>query len=176
LTKEEAEDPDFYCLVCRGRPKEFITLPNCAQPHVYCINCANKLLQPPTLQRYGRYNYAAAARHQKKIRQLQESLAKKKQIQCVLCKSINLVDAGSGIDPLRRIRKRRKTSEQAQVQQVDPGICLEHNDAVIMFCTEYMQLMCPQCLMSDQHSKHQDSKHMVRKTITKLIIEMLYKL
>ena len=134
--QEEADaDPDFYCLVCRGRPTEFITLPNCSQPHVYCTACANKLLQPPTVHRYGRF-YGSLSR-QKRWKQLQQTLSNKKQIQCVLCKSVNYVDAATGIDPLRRIRKRRKTSEMkpsADVRQFSPA---QHRLLITCFTNKY---------------------------------------
>jgi hypothetical protein len=80
----------------------------------------------------------------------------KKMMCCVLCKSVNYVDARSGVEPLKRIRPRKN----ADPSLLATGICAEHQDAIIMFCIEHMQLICPQCLLSDSHKKHSDDKHL----------------
>ena len=50
LTKEDDDetttihDPETVCLVCHQSPNEYIIIPTCQQPHVYCMSCASKML------------------------------------------------------------------------------------------------------------------------------------
>jgi len=71
---------------------------------------------------------------------------------CALCKSVNPVDPVSGIEALRRVKKRKYPDENRK-------ICPEHGQEFIMFCKCFMQLICPGCLISDAHKNHKDSDH-----------------
>eukprot|EP01122_Echinamoeba_exundans_P007647 TRINITY_DN2398_c0_g1_i1.p1 TRINITY_DN2398_c0_g1~~TRINITY_DN2398_c0_g1_i1.p1 ORF type:complete len:897 (+),score=244.48 TRINITY_DN2398_c0_g1_i1:337-3027(+) len=150
LMKSDAAvaDPDLVCLVCRQSPSEYITLPNCGQPHTYCMACAGKLVKSmSSFSQELRYLPPNISRVLHKERD-------KKMITCVLCKSVNFIDA-SGITPLRRIAKRKRAPDAPLYQ------CPVHpNEASILFCTEFNQLCCPECLMGDSHRKHNDDVHL----------------
>lgn len=146
--EQNVADPDLVCLVCRQSPSEYISLPACSQPHTYCMACAGKLVKSVnSLNQDLRYlppNISRALAKEKD----------KKFISCVLCKSVNFVDS-AGIAPLRRIAK-RKRQENAPLYQ-----CPTHpRETAILFCTEYNQLCCPECLVSESHRKHRDDTHL----------------
>lgn len=52
----QKEDSDgIICLVCHSPCNEYIILPSCQQPHIYCMACATKMVKhgPPV----NRYNH-----------------------------------------------------------------------------------------------------------------------
>jgi len=135
---EEKKEEDV-CIVCKQPPIEYIYLPSCQVPHIYCISCAQKTIQPQPV------NYRFARSKRKPVT--------KNAIKCVLCGSINPLDPAIGVSGLRRVKKRKYPDS------FTPMICPEHKEEFIMFCTEFMQLMCPHCFMAEHHKKHTDDKH-----------------
>lgn len=134
-------DPNIVCIVCRQSPVDYIVLPNCPQPHYYCLPCATKLSKPEDPQH-----------HPWGMRQRRNN--KKKDgpggsVSCVLCRTVSpLPDQG-----LAALRQRRVLAKE------DPMICPSHNQEVLMFCTAVMQRMCPVCIVADEHKRHNDDQH-----------------
>jgi hypothetical protein len=113
VTKETDYDPEIVCLICHQSPKDYIILPSCQQPHVYCMQCSNKMLNN-TVQQTNRYrNYSTP----RKSRNGQQSL------QCVLCSSISYLD---NLNSLRR-RKKRKVETMSK--------CPIHGEEFCLYCT-----------------------------------------
>lgn len=132
---QEKEGGDgIVCLVCHGSPKEYIILPNCQQPHIYCMACAGKMVKqgPPVNQ----YNYPR--RHSQKRGNAQS-------IQCVLCSSVSPLDPVGGLSSLRR-RKRQRTETKRDK-------CSEHAEEYCLFCMDCVELICYQCAGA-VHSRH----------------------
>lgn len=134
---------------------EYIILPNCAQPHVYCVSCAQKLMETTNTQP-PRFLYSLPRR----IR----SSSNQPQITCVLCKSVTYIDIKIGLEGLKRRRKRQ------QVPELTPDFCSTHKTEHIMFCLKSMQLICPQCLLSEPHKRHNDDDHKVSSFILKTMV------
>jgi hypothetical protein len=101
LDSEREEDDEFQCLICYESPdgtllllfslffsypkpssispsSEYIVLPMCKTPHIYCMECAERLYQQTNTSR----------------------------IQCPLCSVVTPVDSGRGLRGLRRRRKK----------------------------------------------------------------------
>lgn len=64
LETKEKEQESVICLVCHQGLKEYIILPNCQAPHIYCMSCANKLIKQgaPQNDYYG-YRYVSFTSH-----------------------------------------------------------------------------------------------------------------
>jgi hypothetical protein len=77
------------------------------------------------------------------------------KITCVLCKSVTFIDNKIGLEGLKRRKKRQ------QVPELTPEFCPKHKTEHIMFCLKSMQLICPECLLSDPHKRHNDDDHKV---------------
>jgi len=134
-------DPNIVCIVCRQSPVDYIVLPNCPQPHVYCAPCAIKLSKPDENQHHP---WGMRQRRNNKKREGPGG-----SVSCVLCRAVSpLPDQG-----LSALRQRRVLAKE------DPMMCPSHNQEVLMFCTAAMQRMCPACIVADEHKRHNDDQH-----------------
>eukprot|EP01124_Arcella_intermedia_P004017 TRINITY_DN1226_c1_g2_i1.p1 TRINITY_DN1226_c1_g2~~TRINITY_DN1226_c1_g2_i1.p1 ORF type:complete len:419 (-),score=121.92 TRINITY_DN1226_c1_g2_i1:116-1372(-) len=154
---------EILCIVChKETQEEYVTLPNCSQPHIYCVGCAEKLVERGS---------AKDARYLHGRKRNRDSTNNNiVRVHCLLCKCITEVDSKIGIRYYRK-RKNRfplledeskepplKRTKTENEKQVAPK-CPEHGEEFILFCISYMQLMCPECLKRDDHSKHTDEIH-----------------
>ena len=131
-SKDREESDGIICLVCHSFPKEYIILPNCQQPHIYCMICAGKMVkQGPPINKYN-YN-----------RKIPQKRSNGQTIQCVLCSSVSHLDPVGGLTSLRR--KKRKTETKNQ-------LCTEHNEEFCMFCIDCTELVCYLCAQAG-HSR-----------------------
>jgi len=99
----------------------------------------------------------------------------------LLCKCVTEIDGKIGIRMFRRRKENRfqlenentnttqnETTDQpeepppkrAKTESQMPKYCPEHGGELLLFCTNYMQLMCAQCIALDGHSKHTDDAHL----------------
>jgi ubiquitin-conjugating enzyme E2 Z len=150
LKTSTVDDPnsEIKCIICRQSLDEYIILPNCAQPHIYCMSCAQKTMKNTTPEQYPPPPYKLPFLRRKK----NQSLPSQQHITCVLCKSVTYFDEKNGIEALKR-RKR------PQVSELTPDFCPKHKTEHIMFCLKSMQLVCPECLVSSEHNRHNDEDH-----------------
>eukprot|EP01118_Nematostelium_gracile_P010118 TRINITY_DN3460_c0_g1_i2.p1 TRINITY_DN3460_c0_g1~~TRINITY_DN3460_c0_g1_i2.p1 ORF type:complete len:886 (-),score=282.73 TRINITY_DN3460_c0_g1_i2:28-2508(-) len=137
-TKQEkkGEESDIVCLVCHNSPKEYIILPNCQQPHIYCMTCAEKMVKMGGAPPLNRYNYPRAVPNKRNNGQT---------IQCVLCSSMSSLDPTAGLAALRR-RKKRKLENHL--------LCPDHSEEFNMFCMECNELVCILCAGAPVHGRH----------------------
>ncbi len=135
-------DPNIVCIVCRQSPVDYIVLPNCPQPHVYCSPCATKLSKPEDPNQHHPWGM-----RQRRSNKKHEGPGG--SVSCVLCRTVSpLPDQG-----LAALRQRRVLAKE------DPMMCPTHNQEVLMFCTAVMQRMCPACIVADEHKRHNDDQH-----------------
>jgi len=125
---------DLVCLICHKSVIEYVILPACQQPHIYCMSCANKMIKegPPQNPHYGNY------------RENNKKRSNEHTIQCVLCSSESHLDPSGGLASLRRKKKRKLE---------DKNKCPEHNEEFQMFCLDCVELICVNCL-GGAHGKH----------------------
>jgi len=161
---------NIICIVCHKQLDEYITLPNCAQPHPYCTKCSEKLVERGNMRR----------EWTRKRKRTQPEKEEKIRISCLLCKSVSEIDPVKGILMYRRRKNQRFSISTDQINNEDDIeekplkkqknesnetstqtlYCPEHNEELLLFCTNYMQLMCVKCLALDNHSKHSDNSHL----------------
>jgi len=131
--KDRDYDPEIVCLICHQSPKEYIVLPNCQQPHIYCMTCAHKMINSKNT------NSPFRGRRRSPLHNNRGSI-----IQCVLCSAISNLDPVGGLTSLRR-RKRKKTEDKRDK-------CREHNEDYCFFCMDDSELLCFMC--ASKHSRH----------------------
>jgi hypothetical protein len=180
LLKEEEEEAlqltststqnNIICIVCHKELNEYIALPNCAQPHPYCTKCSEKLVERGNMRREW-------TRKRKRTQPEKEEIIR---ISCLLCKSISEIDPVKGILMYRRRKNQRFSISTDQIPNEDDIeeklskkqrneatetstktlYCPEHNEELLLYCTNYMQLMCSKCLTEDNHAKHNEDSHL----------------
>jgi hypothetical protein len=82
-------------------------------------------------------------------------LPNRPSITCALCKSVTYFEQKNDLERLKRKKKKRQSRE------LTPDFCAVHKTEHIMFCLKTMQLMCPECLLSNEHRYHKDDDHKV---------------
>lgn len=137
--KDQDYDPDIVCLICHQSPKEYIILPACQQPHIYCMACATKMIkQGNPKNRYG-YGYSRfSSAHKRATNGIGQP------IKCVLCSAVSTLDPDAGLNYLRR--KKRKVEEQIT------GRCSIHNEDFCLFCFDDYELICHLCAGHQRHN------------------------
>lgn len=138
VSPPEKEESDIICLICHNSPREYVVLPSCQQPHIYCMTCANKMVKNQSVNNPISYRFPNRNASNKRTTSGQS-------IQCVLCNSSSSLDPIGGLSSLRR-RKRRKMEEKKP-------ICPIHNEEFMLFCLDDMESICYVCAGST-HSKH----------------------
>eukprot|EP01119_Soliformovum_irregulare_P018691 TRINITY_DN5781_c0_g1_i2.p1 TRINITY_DN5781_c0_g1~~TRINITY_DN5781_c0_g1_i2.p1 ORF type:complete len:609 (-),score=152.14 TRINITY_DN5781_c0_g1_i2:44-1870(-) len=154
MKPQETSDEDVACVVCHSSPQEYIVLPACQVPHVYCMPCANKVMAQGGIPN-NPYHHRRAK-------------AVKTGIQCVLCKASSPVDPSVGLAALKR-RKKRKMDQN--VNQ-----CPLHNEEYLLFCIDDMQLICYMCAGAE-HARHiyeafEDAKPRVKTHLEKQLCSL----
>jgi len=149
--------------------------------------------------RGGRYHYG---RKRKRDSKMEQDIVR---VPCLLCKCVTEIDGKIGIRMFRRRKenrflldndntnttqnettdpkhhpeepppKRAKTGDvTVEVSQISK-LCPEHGGELLLFCSNYMQLMCAQCLALDGHSKHTDDAHLPLAEAETVVRELLQK-
>jgi len=117
------------CLICRSVIHEYIIFPNCKIPHIYCVNCAEKMLTMP---------------------QQKQPFAKPrgqtpKSLKCVFCQAISPLDE-RGLNAFKRTCRKPTTSFKT-------GLCERHPEQPIhYYCLDCEVPACWDC--SRTHATH----------------------
>jgi len=135
---EKISGDSISCLICHQPLKEYIILPGCLTPHIYCIPCAGKMTKQG-----GNINPMNYRRLHGKLKEVNNTQTQ--TIQCVLCSKVSTIDPIGGLKSLRRKRKRADSER--------PDHCLEHNEEYQMFCMDDQELICYSCA-GGAHARH----------------------
>jgi len=75
----ESNEEEFQCLICYEVPDEYVILPMCKVPHLYCMECAEKMMSnQPQQNTYSSPYYRRGGTNN----------ASNKTIQCPLCSAV----------------------------------------------------------------------------------------
>jgi len=114
-------------------------LPSCKQEHIYCLDCADKMVK------FGSNSNRVPSRVYRTKKTLPNNTTNSNQssIQCVLCKSISYLDSKSSLKSLRRKQKRKRISDK----------CSIHDQEFCLFDLDDNELICYVCA-GTTHANH----------------------
>jgi len=143
----ENYDSDVICVVCHQIPMNFVVLPNCLQPHIFCIHCASKLAkQGPSSEFFAtikqKKGFDRSLAHQ--MRAAEQST----YVSCVLCQRLS--ELKPPFNSLHHINQRNPT----KCAEADKTMCAEHHLLLDKFCPTFMQFVCPACVLLPRHAEH----------------------
>ena len=119
------------CLICRSTLQQYIVFPNCKIPHLYCVLCAENMLNAPQPRQGG---YAPKPRNQAP-----------KCVKCAFCQAISPLDE-RGLNAFKRTCRRPTPSFKT-------GICERHpGQPIHYYCLDCEIPACWDC--SQFHGSH----------------------
>jgi len=136
---QPSDNEEKICLVCHQALDVYIMLPSCKQEHIYCLDCADKMVK------FGSNSNRVPSRVYRTKKTQPNTTANNNQssIQCVLCKSISYLDGKSSLKSLRRKQKRKKISDK----------CSIHDQEFCLFDLDDNELICYVCA-GTTHANH----------------------